>query len=153
MEDAHAVSFTAPSSKDFSIVDRPSPNLIMRKSKNKCDKEADPVLGPDSPKRSFKYLNDRCILQALKEDWNAEDCVTPGFQFKDQSITTYAGSSLRCVTRPAGSMYEKLAFLFLRDCRDLPVFTCALLASGEFLSSIFFLTSCSFQLRLFRAPL
>ncbi|KAJ3410896.1 hypothetical protein HDV05_003114 [Chytridiales sp. JEL 0842] len=70
-----------------------------------------------------RVVDDHNILQALKEDWDPETTTSPGLEEHLQyRFEKSQGSSMMDCVRQPRNLWERFAFTFIRDSRDLKVF-------------------------------
>jgi hypothetical protein len=104
---------------------------LVDSDKESVSASSDSTLCPPTPP-GLHVLDDTNILNAISSGLNPSLCISPGFEFADSQIVTVGGSSEKVVRRSPNNFYERVAFTFLRDSRDLQVFNTALLASCLF---------------------
>ncbi|KAJ3104961.1 hypothetical protein HDU97_008709 [Phlyctochytrium planicorne] len=84
-------------------------------------------------------VDDNNIMQALRENWDFDSTVSPGYEYEGAVVQKFPGSVLQVVVRPPQNLWEKFAFNFIRDCRDLPVFNLAFRATFTLIPSAIYM--------------
>ncbi|KAJ3218610.1 hypothetical protein HDU67_004914 [Dinochytrium kinnereticum] len=86
-----------------------------------------------------KCVDDTNIFQALDEKWDYDSTVSPGLEIDGAVIQKFPGSHLHVCVRPPRNLYERFAFNFIRDSRDITIFNMALRATLTTIPSAIFL--------------
>lgn len=103
-------------------------NILLAISES-WDKDAAVIGSPPAAENNNNntvYNNDNEDVVDLKP---LQRLVSPGLQYPDVKWTKIPLSSLSSLTRSPQSIWERFAFLFIHDSRDVPIFNCAILAS------------------------
>ncbi|KAI8831116.1 hypothetical protein BC829DRAFT_409848 [Chytridium lagenaria] len=104
--------------------------------RSKQQKEETPQ-PPHDPKT--RCVDDTNIIKALEEKWDYESTVSPGFERDHAVLQKFPGSHLTVCSSPPKNLYERFALLFIRDIRDLSIFTLALRATLTTLPSALYM--------------
>ncbi|KAJ3073178.1 hypothetical protein HDU98_002054 [Podochytrium sp. JEL0797] len=99
-----------------------------------------PTTKPVAPSATAKVLlDDTNIMQALAENWDVENTVSHGFD-RGGIMEKYPGSHLSTIRNiEPVSLYERFAFMFLRDRRDLQIFNVAFCATLTLVPSFLYM--------------
>ncbi|KAJ3190733.1 hypothetical protein HK101_008429 [Irineochytrium annulatum] len=88
------------------------------------------------PKR---VVDDNSMLQALRERWDYEETLSPGFERGGEMVKASGSAIIQVMKRPAASLWEHFAFLFVMDARDVPVFNSCAMATATIVPSALYM--------------